>query len=116
MDSGPNQTQESESSARGRNKRQKSSNDGSRRPRGIRSKGIDALGFEPFTKDSTWVTKSDYDPDFPLIPSAKTTALKALLLKGFQEAPDDKVRSSHLSSYSTLDCLIENQTIESSIR
>ncbi|RAL65691.1 hypothetical protein DID88_005359 [Monilinia fructigena] len=91
MDSGPNQTQESETSARGSNKRQKSSNDGSRRPRGIRSKGIDALDFEPFTKDNTWVTKSDYDPDFPLIPSAKTTALKALLLKAFQEAPDDKV-------------------------
>ncbi|QSZ30260.1 hypothetical protein DSL72_004782 [Monilinia vaccinii-corymbosi] len=91
MDSGPNHNQESESSSRDSNKRQKSSNDGSRRPRGIKSKGMDALNFEPFTKDSTWVTKSDYDPDFPLIPSAKTTALKALLLKGFEEAPDDKV-------------------------
>ncbi|KAI9649741.1 hypothetical protein NHQ30_002322 [Ciborinia camelliae] len=90
MESTPGQTQESESSSRGSNKRQKS-NDSSRRPRGIPSKGMDELGFEPFTKDSTWVTKSDYDPSFPLIPSAKTTALKALLLKGFEEAPDDKV-------------------------
>jgi len=55
------------------------------------SKGLDALGFEPSTKDSTWVHQSDVDPDFPLAPSAKTTALKAILLKGFIEAPTDKV-------------------------
>ncbi|ESZ97694.1 hypothetical protein SBOR_1881 [Sclerotinia borealis F-4128] len=91
MDSAPSQAQGSESSSRGSSKRHKSSNESSGRPRGLRSKGIDALGFEPFTKDSNWVTKSDYDPNFPLIPSAKTTALKALLLKGFEEAPDDKV-------------------------
>ncbi|KAJ8060331.1 hypothetical protein OCU04_010665 [Sclerotinia nivalis] len=91
MDSSPSQAAESEGSSRGSNKRHKSSDDFSRRPRGTMSKGVDALGFEPFTKDSTWVTRSDYDPAFPLIPSAKTTALKALLLKGFEEAPDDKV-------------------------
>lgn len=94
MDSDLGQIQESEGSSRGSNKRHKSysSNSHAGRSRGIPSKGMDALGFEPFTKDSTWVTKSDYDPNFPLIPSAKTTALKALLLKGFEEAPDDKVR------------------------
>lgn len=89
MDSSPSPAQESESSAR--NKRHKSSKSHANRPRGMESKGLDALGFEPFTKDSTWVTRSDHDPNFPLIPSAKTTALKALLLKGFEEAPDDKV-------------------------
>ena len=52
---------------------------------------MDVLGFEPFTEDGTWVTISDYDTNFPLVPSAKTTALKALLLKGFDDAPDDKV-------------------------
>ncbi|KAI9051714.1 hypothetical protein LZ554_004754 [Drepanopeziza brunnea f. sp. 'monogermtubi'] len=55
------------------------------------SKGRDLFGFEPCTKDSSWVTKSDTDPDFPLTASSKTTALKALLLKGFEEAPLDKV-------------------------
>ncbi|KAF7947862.1 hypothetical protein EAE96_008939 [Botrytis aclada] len=88
MDSG--QAQESESSSRS-SKRRKTNNDNSRRTHGVRSKGLDALDFEPFTKDNTWVTRSDYDPAFPLVPSAKTTALKALLLKGFEEAPDDKV-------------------------
>ncbi|TGO68172.1 hypothetical protein BOTNAR_0029g00400 [Botryotinia narcissicola] len=90
MDSGHNQAQESESSSRA-SKRRKPNNDNSRHTHGIKSKGLDALDFEPFTKDNTWVTRSDYDPKFPLIPSAKTTALKALLLKGFEEAPDDKV-------------------------
>jgi hypothetical protein len=58
-----------------------------------RSKGRDALGFEPKTSTSEWINKYDHDPDFPLTPSAKTTALKAILLKGFQEAPMDKVSS-----------------------
>lgn len=40
---------------------------------------------------SSWVTKSDHDDNFPLVPSAKTTALKATLLAGFNEAPTDKV-------------------------
>lgn len=90
MDTGYNEAQESESSSRA-SKRRKTNNDNSRRTHGIKSKGLDALDFEPFAKDDTWVTRSDYDPKFPLIPSAKTTALKALLLKGFEEAPDDKV-------------------------
>lgn len=54
------------------------------------SKGIDFLGHEPPT-ESTWVPKSDHTPNFPLTPSAKTAALKAILLKGFNEAPLDKV-------------------------
>ena len=57
------------------------------------SKGIDLLGHEPLT-ESTWVPKSDYTPNFPLTPSAKTAALKAILLKGFDEAPLDKVSVS----------------------
>jgi len=61
------------------------------------SKGRDAMGFEPSTKDSTWVNRSDIDPGFPLVPSAKTTALKSVLLKGFAEAPADKV--SFMSSH-----------------
>jgi hypothetical protein len=56
------------------------------------SNGKDATGFEPHTKHSTWLELSDNKPDeFPLTASAKTTALKALLLKGFTEAPFDKV-------------------------
>ncbi|TVY33570.1 putative ATP-dependent helicase, partial [Lachnellula subtilissima] len=54
------------------------------------SKGRDALNFEPAV-ESIWLYKSDVDPEFPLTPSAKTTALKATLLKGFEEAPLDKV-------------------------
>lgn len=53
------------------------------------SKGCDALGFEPKVTDSTWVKRSD-SADFPLTPSAKTAALKAILLKGFEAAPLDK--------------------------
>jgi hypothetical protein len=55
------------------------------------SLGLDALNFEPKTKGETWVTKSDCTPDLPLMPSSKTTALKAILLKGFDDAPLDKV-------------------------
>ncbi|KAH8594411.1 SNF2 family N-terminal domain-containing protein [Bisporella sp. PMI_857] len=60
-------------------------------PRYPNSKGRDALGFEPLTLSSAWLTRSDRDDKFPLTPSAKTTALKAILLKGFKEAPADKV-------------------------
>jgi hypothetical protein len=60
-------------------------------------KGADALGFEPKVAGSTWVDKSD-DDIFPLVPSAKTAALKAILLKGFHEAPTDKVSSISLVS------------------
>lgn len=73
------------------NKRQKSSHGGCGSHEKAMSKGADALGFEPSTRDSTWVSRSDTDPDFPLVPSAKTMALKALLLKSFEEAPLDKV-------------------------
>ncbi|RDL39913.1 uncharacterized protein BP5553_04253 [Venustampulla echinocandica] len=55
------------------------------------SKGRDAMGFEPYTPYSTWLTHSDTDSGFPLVPSAKTAALKSILLKGFTEAPLDKV-------------------------
>lgn len=51
----------------------------------------DAMGFEPKFKHSTWVSRSDYDEKLPLVPSAKTAVLKGILLKGFQEAPMDKV-------------------------
>ena len=57
---------------------------------GSSGRGFDALGFEPKVADSTWVARSDRD-DFPLAPSAKTAALKAILLKGFAAAPLDKV-------------------------
>ena len=60
------------------------------------SKGRDALGFEPAV-ESLWLYKSDVDPEFPLAPSAKTAALKATLLKGFEEAPLDKVCLQNLS-------------------
>ncbi|RDW80387.1 hypothetical protein BP5796_05085 [Coleophoma crateriformis] len=52
--------------------------------------GMDALGFEPTTRTSRWLDQSDAD-QAPLLPSAKTTALKAKLLKWFYEAPNDKV-------------------------
>lgn len=57
---------------------------------GSGSNGADALGFEPKVVGSSWVDRSDQD-DFPLVPSAKTAALKAILLKGSQDAPLDKV-------------------------
>lgn len=63
-------------------------------PNGYVSKGLDARGFEPKTKDSTWVTRSDYEEGFLLAPSAKTAALKAALIKGFNEAPVDKASQS----------------------
>lgn len=56
------------------------------------TKGKDASGFEPHTMYSSWLERSDTNPDeFPLTASAKTTALKAILLRGFTEAPFDKV-------------------------
>ncbi|PMD36328.1 hypothetical protein L207DRAFT_435119 [Hyaloscypha variabilis F] len=56
------------------------------------TKGKDATGFEPHTSHSEWLEMSDLHPEkFPLTASAKTTALKALLLRGFMEAPYDKV-------------------------
>lgn len=63
----------------------------------IDSKGKDALGWEPKTPYSNWVSQSDWDPDFPLVPSAKTATVKSLLLKAFREPPKkdeapDKVR------------------------
>ncbi|RDW69265.1 hypothetical protein BP6252_08285 [Coleophoma cylindrospora] len=61
-----------------------------RRPRRSYRQGRDALGFEPTTRNSRWLDQSDADKA-PLLPSAKTTALKAKLLKWFHEAPNDKV-------------------------
>jgi hypothetical protein len=56
------------------------------------SKGKDVSGFEPHTPFSQWLEMSDNDPEsFPLTASAKTTALKAILIKGFTDAPFDKV-------------------------
>lgn len=69
------------------------------------SKGRDLMGFEPITNDSTWVSKSDREEGFTLTPSTKTTALKALLLKGFEEAPLDKVGFlTHYPSESEFQC------------
>lgn len=66
---------------------------GSRKKVNPNSKGVDSLGFEPSSTGDTWVSRSDVDPKFPLTPSTKTAALKALLLKWFKEAPMDKVQS-----------------------
>jgi hypothetical protein len=64
---------------------------------GAQGKGSDALGYEPKVADSTWVDKSD-SHDFPLVPSAKTAALKAILLRSFKEAPTDKASPSYTQS------------------
>ncbi|KAH8678935.1 SNF2 family N-terminal domain-containing protein [Tricladium varicosporioides] len=81
-------SQSSPSRSRGRKHKSKSS----RKPKVHEgSKGRDMMGFEPYTPDATWLIQSDTVEGFDLPPSAKTTALKALLLKGFQEAPLDKV-------------------------
>lgn len=66
-----------------------SSGKGKKRKDRSGDKCTDACGFEPKVVGSTWVDRSD-EKDFPLVPSAKTAALKAILLKGFQEAPLDK--------------------------
>jgi len=79
------QSDEDRPSPPGRHSSSKKKNNG--------SKGKDAMGFEPTTRFSTWVKKSDHDHTFPLTPSTKTAALKAILLKGFEEAPLDKVSS-----------------------
>lgn len=73
------------------NKRYKRSKDGYEGD----SKGRDALGFEPIVADSTWVSMSDTG-EIPLAPSSKTAILKAILLKGFNDAPMDKVLSPTL--------------------
>jgi len=95
MDNGSPSSQSSTfRSSSGSSKRQKKDKNGDSHYKDQRlSKGRDALGFEPSTlgDKSNWVSKSDTDPNFPLIPSAKTTALKATLLKSFDEAPLDKV-------------------------
>ncbi|EHK98685.1 putative DNA repair protein RAD5 [Glarea lozoyensis 74030] len=56
------------------------------------SLGRDAFGFEPHTNHSTWLQQSDRkDSKIPLTSSAKITALKALLLKAFEEQPLEKI-------------------------
>ena len=77
----------------GSNKRKKASG----KHGGQGSKGCDGLGFEPTATHSTWVKRSDAG-DFPLAPSAKTVALKSILLRGFQAAPLDKVCISHFTT------------------
>src|SRR3954470_10361914 len=47
--------------------------------RGGRSLGLDMMGFEPKVQKSKWVSLSDHDPNFSLVPSSKTTMLKAIL-------------------------------------
>ncbi len=54
------------------------------------------MGHEPYTADSTWITRSDTDPNFPLAPSSKTVALKSMILKVMMNAPLDKVFSTLL--------------------
>ena len=74
------------------------------------SKGCDKLGFEPKVTHSTWVRKSDAG-DFPLAPSAKTAALKSILLRGFQTAPMDKVSASHFTAFESLTSLIDSNIL-----
>lgn len=66
------------------------------------SLGLDMLGFESKSKDSTWISKSDTDRKLPLTPSAKLTVLKRTLLKGFQDGPLDKVRFQCPNYFKTL--------------
>jgi hypothetical protein len=67
--------------------------------------GTDEMGFEPTSASSTWLKMSDHHPDAKLVPSTKVTFVKSILVKGFQEAPMDKV-SSPISSHTLL--LISN--------
>lgn len=55
------------------------------------SPGTDEMGFEPKTKRSAWIAMSDKDRETSILPSVKSTILKTILLKGFDEAPMDKV-------------------------
>jgi hypothetical protein len=59
--------------------------------KGKNGPGTDEMGFEPKSASSTWLNMSDRDPNAKLVPSTKVTVLKSLLLKGFEEAPMDKV-------------------------
>jgi hypothetical protein len=78
-------TPEPENGPDGKNKRKRKL-----LPISEKSKGRDMTGFEP-RSESTWINKSDEEENFKLVPSAKTGVLKSLLLKGFEEAPMDKV-------------------------
>ncbi|KAI0132812.1 SNF2 family N-terminal domain-containing protein [Xylariales sp. AK1849] len=66
-------------------------------PRGKdgRRLGDDHLDFQPRTKKSatTFLASCDkiYSKDNPMVPSAKTTAVKETVLEWLSEAPDDKI-------------------------
>lgn len=76
-------------------------NQQSRRSRNKRNKagpGTDEMGFEPKTRHSAWLAMSDKDQNSTILPSVKTAILKSILLKGFEEAPMDKVISPNSTS------------------
>lgn len=65
-------------------------------PRRIRQLGDDELFCQPRTKSirSKWLEHCDKMwPEQPIVPSAKTTAVKNQVLKWQAEAPNDKIIS-----------------------
>jgi hypothetical protein len=65
-----------------------SSQSSARRPR--RGKDADC---DPYPKASRWLSMCLKDPKQYLLPSAKTIALKAQILKWIEDAPNDKLIS-----------------------
>lgn len=67
----------------------------STRSNNYKKHGQDVLGYEPtLEKFPEWLSKIDESKQLSLFASAKTTALKATILKWFDEAPNDKVSQS----------------------
>lgn len=61
------------------------------------SKKRDA-NYKPHIKDSEWLKMCIENPKL-LLPSSKTIALKAQILRWVHEAPDDKILSKNISQY-----------------
>ena len=61
---------------------------GKKRPR---RRGDDYNGAQPNIEQSAFLADSDRDPSVPLTPSAKTTALKDIVLRFQEEVPHDKI-------------------------
>jgi hypothetical protein len=67
--------------------------------------GLDEHGVDinRAMKESTFFTISDASKDIPLPPSAKTTAVKDIVLTCLKEAPDDNIISESTSIQSRLE-------------
>lgn len=61
--------------------------------RAFQRRGKSALDPDPYPGPSKWLNMCKTDKEKYLLPSAKTTSLKAQILKWINEAPNDKIIS-----------------------